>query len=228
VKATRHGDNLHKLTRQGWVNCYLVREDDGFTLVDTTLGGAAAAIVAAAEQAGGQIRRVALTHTHGDHIGSFAALHEALPEAELLVPRRDARFMHGDKSLDPGEDQAKVRGGFPKVDVEPTRLLEGGDRVGSLEVIPSPGHTPGHVAYLDTRDQTLIAGDAFQTLGGIAVSGKIKPLFPLVAMATWSKRTALDSARTLRELRPSRLAVGHGRVLESPDEPIERAIADAS
>jgi glyoxylase-like metal-dependent hydrolase (beta-lactamase superfamily II) len=144
------------------------------------------------------------------------------------VPAREVRFMHGDKSLDPGEAGAKLRGGFPKVDLEPTRLLAGGDRVGSLEVVPSPGHTPGHVAYLDTRDRSLIAGDAFQTLGGIAVSGKIKPLFPLVAMATWHKPTALASARTLRELQPSRLAVGHGRVVESPGEAMDRAIAEAS
>jgi hypothetical protein len=45
-------------------------------------------------------------------------------------------------------------------------LLRPGDRVGSLEVVGAPGHTPGHVAFLDTRDRTLIAGDVFTTLGG--------------------------------------------------------------
>lgn len=228
MKSTPHGDHLHKLTRMGWVNCYLVAEEDGFTLVDTGLPGSADAIVAAAHEAGGDIRRIALTHAHQDHVGSLAALHEQLPDAEVVMPERDARFMRGDKSIDADEPQAKPRGGYPEIDLEPTRLLRGGDRVVSLEVVPTPGHTPGHVAYLDTRDRTAIAGDAFQTLGGVAVSGKLRPLFPLPAMATWHKPTALESARMLRELQPSRLAVGHGRVLEAPGEDMDRAIADAS
>jgi glyoxylase-like metal-dependent hydrolase (beta-lactamase superfamily II) len=228
VKSTRHGENLHKLTRYGAVNCFLVREEDGFTLVDTGMPGTADALVSAADAAGGEIRRIALTHAHGDHVGSLEALHQKLPDAEVLVPERDMRFLRGDKSLDPDEPQAKLRGSYVTVDVEPTRLLVGGDRVGSLEVIPSAGHTPGHVAYLDTRDRTLVAGDAYQTLGGIAVSGKFRPLFPLVAIATWHKPTALESARALRGLQPSRLAVGHGSVIESPGEQMDGAIADAS
>ena len=228
MKTTRHGEHLIKLTRAGIVNAYLVREEDGFTLVDTALPGSAAALIEAARAEGGEIGRVAVTHAHGDHVGSLAALHEQLPDAEVLVPERDARFLRGDKSLDPGEPQAKPRGSYPKVDVEPTRLLAAGERVGSLEVVPAPGHTPGHVAFRDVRDSTLIAGDAFQTLGGLAVSGKLRPLFPFPALATWHKPTALETARTLRELRPSRLAVGHGGVLESPTPAMDGAIADAS
>jgi len=82
-------------------------------------------------------------------------------------------------------------------------------------VIAAPGHTPGHVACLDTRDRSLIAGDAFQTRGGIAVSGIIKPRFPAPAFSTWHKPTAVATAIGLRELRPSRLAVGHGEALDS-------------
>ena len=84
------------------------------------------------------------------------------------------------------------------------------------------------MAYLDTRDSTLIAGDAFQTKGGIAVCGVIRPLFPLPAIATWHKPTALESARALRALEPSRLAVGHGRVLESPGAEMDSAIRVAA
>jgi glyoxylase-like metal-dependent hydrolase (beta-lactamase superfamily II) len=226
--VSRDGDHLIRVTRLGAVNAFLVLEDDGVTVIDTGLPGSAKAIRAAAKDAGGTIRRIALTHAHGDHVGSLAALHKELPDAEVLISTRDARFLRGDKSLDPDEPQVKLRGSYPKVDVEPTRLLEPGDRVGSLEVVASPGHTPGHVSYLDTRDRTLIAGDAYQTLGGIAVSGKIRPLFPLPAIATWHKPTALESGRRLRALDPSRLAVGHGRVIESPAAEMDRAIADAS
>jgi glyoxylase-like metal-dependent hydrolase (beta-lactamase superfamily II) len=228
VGASRHGDNLFKVTRMGSVNSYLVREEDGLTAVDTGMPGSTKAILAAAEEAGAPIVRIALTHAHGDHVGSVEALRKELPDAEVLISERDARFLRGDKSLDPDEPQVKLKGSYPEVDVEPTRLLQPGDRVGSLEVVASPGHTPGHVAYLDTRDRTLIAGDAYQTLGGIAVSGKLRPLFPLPALATWHKPTALESARRLRELDPARLAVGHGRVIESPGADMDRAIADAS
>jgi glyoxylase-like metal-dependent hydrolase (beta-lactamase superfamily II) len=228
MKVTSHGEHLLKLTRLGAINCFLVREDDGFTLVDTGLPGSGRDIAWAAEDAGGEIRRIAITHAHQDHVGSLEALHEQLPDAEVLVPEREARFLRGDKSLDPGEPQAKLRGNYVTADLEPSRLLRPGEHVGSLELVPSPGHTPGHAAYRDVRDSTLIAGDAYQTLGGIAVAGRIRPLFPLPALVTWHKPTALESARTLRELQPSRLAVGHGRVVENPTEQMDGAIAEAS
>ena len=224
MKATSHGENLIQLTRLGTVNTYLVREPDGFTLVDTGLGGSAKALLAAAEERGMPIVRIALTHAHGDHVGSLDKLAAALPDAEVSIGARDAKLMAGDKQLEPGEPQAKLSGSYPKVKTRPARTLEPGDRVGSLETVASPGHTPGHVAYLDTRDRTLIAGDAFQTKGGIAVCGVIRPLFPLPAIATWHKPTALESARALRALEPSRLAVGHGRVLESPGAEMDSAI----
>jgi glyoxylase-like metal-dependent hydrolase (beta-lactamase superfamily II) len=227
VKTTAHGEYLFKLTRLWAFNCYLVREDDGFTLVDTGLSGSAQAILDAAQALGAPIARIALTHAHVDHVGSLDALHERLPEAEILITARDARFLTGDHSLDPQEPQDKLRGGYPLCATQPTRAIAAGDRVGSLEVIAAPGHTPGHVAFLDRRDRTLIAGDAFQTRGGLAVSGVVQPLFPLPAMATWHKLTALRSAEALRALEPARLAVGHGPVLEAPLAAMEQALAVA-
>jgi len=61
MKTTNVTENLIQLTRQRFVNAYLVREDDGFTLIDTTVGGAADELIAAARDAGGAIRRVAFT-----------------------------------------------------------------------------------------------------------------------------------------------------------------------
>ena len=171
--------------------------------------------------------RIVLTHAHGDHAGSLDALHAALPNAEVIVAERSVPLLAGDLSLLPGEPVDKLRGAWVKCTTKPDRTVVAGNRVGSLEVIASPGHTPDSIAFLDTRDNTLIAGDAYQTRDGIAVSGIVRPLFPFPALATWHKPTALESARALYALRPSKLAVGHGIVLTDPLPAMERAIAVA-
>ena len=107
MKVTTHGAHLLKLTRIGAVNCYLVREEDGLTLVDTGIGGSAEQILAAAADAGAPIVRIALTHAHGDHVGSVDALHAELPDAEVSISARDARFLRGDKSSTPASRRAR-------------------------------------------------------------------------------------------------------------------------
>ena len=99
--------------------------------------------------------------------------------------------------------------------------------MGSLEVIAAPGHTPGHIALLDSRDRTLYCGDVYSSLGGVATSAKLNPLCPLV-LFTWHRPTELESARAVRALEPARLAPGHGKVVERPLEEMDRAIARAS
>jgi glyoxylase-like metal-dependent hydrolase (beta-lactamase superfamily II) len=224
MRVQQHGNDLIQLTYYGFVNVFLVREEDGFTLVDTALEGCASSMVRVAQQFGRPIKRILLTHAHADHSGGLDAVHRLVPEAEFVMPARDARFLTGDMSLDADEPPDKLRGGWVIRKTPPTRLLHEGDLVGSLEVVATPGHTPGHCSFLDTRDGTLIAGDAFQTLGGVAVSGTLT-IFPLPALATWHKPSCLESARKLRALSPVRLAVGHGRVLDQPLTAMGRAIA---
>src|SRR5437762_8232337 len=224
MKVTATTNNLIQLTHLVAFNCYLLREDDGFTLIYTNMSRQAQAIMQAADKLGLPIVRIVLTHAHVDHVGSLDALHAALPNAQVAISERDARFLSGDKSLDPSEPQVPLRGGYPVCTTKPELLLHEGDRIGSLEVIATPGHTPGHLAFLDTRDRTVIAGDAFQTLGGVAVSGTFKLLFPLPALATWHKGLALESARKLLAVQPSVLTVGHGRVLADPQAAMEHAI----
>jgi glyoxylase-like metal-dependent hydrolase (beta-lactamase superfamily II) len=220
VQTTQITDNLIQLNRLRFVNAYLVREDDGFTLVDTTVGGGADALVAAAQAAGGTIVRIALTHGHGDHVGSLDALREKLGEAvQVLMPDLDAQIHAGEHVVD-----GKLPGSWPKLKTRPDVRLQAGDRVGSLEVVASPGHTPGHVSFLDTRDRSLIAGDVFTSIGGLKVSDRMTFPFPLAAMATWDKAKDRESARALRALEPTLLVVGHGQAVRSPSAAMDKAL----
>jgi glyoxylase-like metal-dependent hydrolase (beta-lactamase superfamily II) len=230
MRITFYKTNLYQLTRFPRifpVNCYLVKEQDGLTLIDAAIPGCERDILDAARTLDLPILRIVLTHAHYDHIGSLDALRTLLPAAEVIITARDARFLSGDMSLDPAEPRTNLNGSYQKVATRPTRLIGEGERVGSLEVISTPGHTPGHIALIDRRDGSLIAGDAFQTRAGIAVSGVVRPLFPFVAMGTWNRPLALESARKLRDCNPSQLAVGHGEVLVNPGEAMDAAIAVA-
>jgi glyoxylase-like metal-dependent hydrolase (beta-lactamase superfamily II) len=217
MRATTITEDLVQLTRLRFVNAYLVREDDGFTLVDTTLPGAADALVAAARDAGGEIRRIVLTHGHGDHVGSLDALKQRLG-VPVYMPEIDARIHAGETPY-----EGKLRGSWPKLKTVPDVLIGHGARIGSLEVVASPGHTPGHVSLLDTRDRALLAGDAIVTLGGVSVPHR-PSRFPLVWLATWDRPKARESGRALRALEPALVAAGHGKVVREPAAALERAL----
>jgi hypothetical protein len=61
----------------------------------------------------------------------------------------------------------------------------------------------------------------------VATTAKANWRFPLPAMATWHKPTALESARALRALNPRALAPGHGKVVDDPGAAMDAAIARA-
>jgi glyoxylase-like metal-dependent hydrolase (beta-lactamase superfamily II) len=223
MQITTVTDNLIQLNRFRFVNAFLIREDDGFTLVDTTLPGAANELIAAAQSAGGPIRRIALTHGHGDHVGSVDALKEQLgDQVQVLMGELDARIHAGEKVVD-----GKLAGNWPDLKTVPEVRLVHGDHVGSLEVVASPGHTPGHVAFLDTRDRTLIAGDVFTSYGRVSVTNHFYWRFPLATMGTWDRAKDLAAARTLRALEPAILLVGHGPATRQPGPAMDRAVQQA-
>ena len=227
MKLIREMPDLFRVVGFAPINSYFVREDDGLTLVDTNLPGRATKIVEAAQKMELPIRRIVLTHAHMDHVGSLDALCDLLPSVEVFIGARESRLLERDLSLDRHEPQTKIKGRFPEVKTKPN-LLDPGDHVGSLRALATPGHTPGHLAFFDERNGALLAGDAFQTAGGVAVAGDLRLLFPLPALFTWNKPLALESARVLRELNPTCLAAGHGRVVQLPLSKIDRAIRRAA
>ena len=123
MRIVQETENLFRLTRFGMINCFLVREADGLTLVDTGLRGSAGAILDAATQLGASIRRIVLTHAHIDHIGSLDRLMAALPSSELAIGKREARLLAKDLRLDAGE-KGKTLYGFKGAKSRPGTLLE--------------------------------------------------------------------------------------------------------
>lgn len=220
-------DHATRIRRLGIVNIFLVEEDDGLTVIDTALPGSHKAIIREAGTIGKPIKRVLLTHAHDDHVGSLDKLVAALDDVEVLASARDARLMAGDLELDEDEPDDKLRGGLKGTNTKPSRMIADGDMVGSLRVIETPGHTPGHLSLIDERDNTLYCGDVFSTLGGMATTAQVNPLFPFPAMATWHKAGVLESANKLIELGPARLAPGHGRVVELPVPDMRAMVAKA-
>lgn len=221
-------NNLYQLTfmpRLFPVNCYLIEENDGLTLVDAALASSASSILSAARTIGKPITKIVLTHAHSDHIGALDSLKNALPDAEFMLSQMEWDILQNKTKMEAG---MPIKGSYPKnVKTTPDIFLSEGDCVGSLEVISAPGHTPGMLALFDNRDGALLVGDAFQLRGGIAVSGDLRWQFPFPGWATWSKEISIQSAKKLADLEAKTLAVGHGDLLHEPLSLMKQAILRA-
>jgi len=86
--------------------------------------------------------------------------------------------------------------------------------------IHTPGHTPGHVAYVRTHDRVVISGDAILTLKVNAWSGLLRQELGLSGppwYTTWDQEAATDSIVAIADLDPSVLAGGHGLPMTGPE-----------
>lgn len=207
------------------VNVYVIEEEKTLTLIDTGLSMMVPKILRFSDSLNKPITRILLTHCHTDHIGGLSMLKEALPNAKVIVPERESRFMNGDFSLDPDEPNLPLKGGYPKKVIPICdETIVHGDQIGALTAIWTPGHTPGTTSYWSAQDRILIVGDALQTKGGLAIAGMINWSFPFPAMATWSKALAIKSAEKILEIEPEVIAPGHGNLLHKPLLELEKAI----
>lgn len=208
------------------VNAYLVQEDDGLTLIDGLQGNQSKRILAAAKALGQPIVRVTVTHAHPDHVGAIDPILAQLPEAEFIVGRRESQLLAAKPQLEPGEPtNGKLMPRDGGVKAVPTRTIEHGEMIGSLKAIWSPGHSIGHLSFLDTRDGALICGDVYSTVGGVATTAGPFWRFPLPGLFTWHRPTVLESASRLADLEPSVLLPGHGGAAHEPVNAMRAAIA---
>ena len=135
-------------------NCYIVWDEDIKQGVIIDPGDDADVILKTVEKLGIKIKYILATHGHFDHVGAVAPLKREF-KAEFLAHKGDFFF------IEDGENAARRWG----VDIEqpptPDRFIEDGDKIEigdfHLEVIHTPGHSPGGISFL--YDKMLFGGD---------------------------------------------------------------------
>jgi glyoxylase-like metal-dependent hydrolase (beta-lactamase superfamily II) len=165
------------------VRCFLVPHAAGITLIDTGLPGSAVDIGAALDGIGAtwaDVSDIMLSHDHPDHVGG-------LDEVLTLAPR------------------ATVWGNAPL----PARALADGETVRDLRVIATPGHTPGHVSFLD-GEGTLLVGDLVGSHEG--------HLERAPAAFTFDALQAEESIHKIARLDARRFLFAHGAEVSEPQQ----------
>jgi len=173
----------------GFVSAYVLVRGGQAVVVDTGVGGSAGAIEDSLAGVGldwSAVGHLILTHRHNDHIGSAAEVMEAAPDAAAYAGAEDIAAISVPRPLTPVGD---------------------GDRVFDLQIVTTPGHTPGSISVYDVVSGLLVAGDALGTEGG-------KPALP-GAQFTEDMDEAKRSIAKLAELGFETLLVGHGDPIES-------------
>lgn len=197
------------------VNVYLVEEAEDFSLIDTGIAAMMPEVIQYMKDQKKPLKRVILTHCHGDHIGGLEAVLAAFPNVELYCSERELDLLQTRFELRADEPQLPLKGGLPKKPVLlPFKTVNDHDLIGSLKVLMTPGHTPGSMSLHHEAEGYMVVGDALQIKGGLAVAGQMNWTFPFPALATWSKDLSLKSAEKIAAAKPTVIGSGHGDLLE--------------
>ncbi|MCH8542915.1 MAG: MBL fold metallo-hydrolase [Alcanivorax sp.] len=181
-------------------NTYLLQAGDGLMVLDPGPADSqhVANIRAAAAEIGLPLQAVLVTHTHRDHS----------PAAEALVEALQLRRLGPEAPADGFQDEAWA----------PDQILQDGDVVAlgneqRLRVIATPGHVSNHLCYLHEDTGLLFSGDHL-------IQGSTVVIVPPAG----SMRDYLASLEKLRSEHITRLAPGHGDLIEDPQAYIEHTI----
>ena len=178
----------YRRVKLGSVSAYILVRSGSAAIVDTGVSGSASDIEAGLRGAGlswNDVEHVVLTHRHPDHIGSAEAVLMAATEATAYAGEADLPHIPAPRPIIPVAD---------------------GDEVFGLQVIHTPGHTPGHICVLDPTEGILVAGDALNGADG-GVIGPNPSFTPDMDLANQSvKKLAGFSFETV--------LFGHGEPVE--------------
>lgn len=178
----------------GFVSAYVLARGDKVSIIDTGTAGSATQIEAALTTLGAgwdSVNSVVLTHLHPDHIGGLPSVLDMATKATVHAGRADAEAIDADRAVE---------------------ALDDGDEIFGLQVIATPGHTPGHIAIFDPAAGFLVAGDALNESDGMVLGPN--PDF------TQDLDVAHASVQRLAERTYETVVFGHG-------EPIETGASDA-
>ena len=179
-------------------NAFLVRPEGGESAVIVDPGDEAPKLLGALDEMDAKLEAILLTHTHYDHIGAVAEMAEATgapvwcPEIEVPVLRDPNAFMSF--------------AGLPELrGYEADHTLSGGEHLElaglEIDVLFTPGHSPGHVTFSVPEEKALFSGDVlFQgSVGRVDLPGGDGP-------------TLMESLRSLVESHPPETTVYPGHM----------------
>ena len=137
-------------------NCFIFRREGGDKVLVVDPGEEAERILAAIEATGAQVEAILLTHTHFDHIGAVAPVARATG-APVYVPEIEKPVLADIMAYVPWEGF----GPYESYDAEET--VAGGETLElaglEIDVIFTPGHSPGHVTYSVRGEDAIFSGD---------------------------------------------------------------------
>ena len=222
-------------------NAYLVRAGSAWVLVDAGWENDGQRIQAAVRSLLGpglDPSAILLTHVHPDHDGSARELARAWG-CPIFAHPAEIPFATGDFAA-----MEKFAGPLDRRLILPLMRVVGRRRreailarsslagivrplppAGAIpgmegwEWIHTPGHAPGHVAYVRARDRVVISGDAILTLKVNSWYGLLRQEQGLSGppwYTTWDQDAATDSIVAIANLEPSVLAGGHGLPISGP------------
>lgn len=210
--------NIHQINL-GYVNVYLIIEEDGLTLIDAGMSFHYNKIISGIQVLGQdptQIKTILLTHGDPDHAGSIAKLRKIADfkiytskiEADALREGKGSRQLNTGPILGFFMRLVELLSGGPKPIIV-DEVIKDGDTLpilDGMQVVATPGHTPGHLSFFFPAHKFLVAGDSMRTDQTTLQAGNIK-------MITWNAEKLFASIEKQSQLGAEIVAVGHGPVM---------------